>query len=639
MRNRVIGALVILGLATGCGPTPRRSAESGTPTGVPTFAREVAPILHAKCASCHRAGELAPFPLIEYTDAARWSEAIAIETKARIMPPWLPAPNSPEFHGVRRLTDREIDTLQRWHKAGAPLGDAAAVPQAPTFSTDWQLGTPGVVATMPAPYVLPPGPRDITRNVVIRVPLTSAKFVRAVEFRTGGAPIHHAVVRIDPTSSSRHRDGEDGQPGFEGMASPEVQDPDGHFIGWTPGRGPILSPEGLPWRIERGSDLVVELHLVPGKKAANVQPSVALFFTDVAPTRTPVFVKMGSKAIDIPAGDNDYALSDTYVLPVDVELLSLYPHAHFLGKQMTVTATRPGGAVQTLLSIPQWNFRWQQDYQYGTPVKLPRGTSITMRYTFDNSASNSANPNMPPQPVYFGPRSTDEMASLGLQFLTPTRADGLAMEQVFAQREALSYVEAGLAQVRRNPANAEGQALLGGSLVDVGRLADAIRPLQAAVRLDPGYASAHNYLGGALVSLGRIIEGLPHLQRAAALSPRDERYRVNLGNGLNAAGRRADAAAEYAAALKLNPDFGAAHANLGLLLFSSGRPAEALPHFERAVALAPDSAEAESDLGGVLAALGRKAEAIAHLRRALELRPGYAPAVENLARVQRLPGL
>lgn len=634
MRNRVIGALVMLGLATGCGRTPGRPSESGTPTGVPTFARDVAPILYAKCASCHRTGELAPFPLLEYADAARWSESIAIETKARVMPPWLPAPNDPEFHGVRRLTDAEIETIQRWHQAGAPMGNAAELPTPPAFSADWQLGRPDVAATMATPYVLPPGPRDITRNVVIRVPLTSAKFVRAVEFRTGGAPIHHAVIRVDPTSSSRHRDGEDGQPGFEGMGSPEVQDPDGHFLGWTPGRGPILSPEGLPWRIERGSDLIVELHLVPGKKPAAVQPSVALFFTDVAPTRTPVFVKMGSKAIDIPAGARDHVLTDTYVLPVDVELLSVYPHAHFLGKTMRVTATLPGGRVTSLLSIPQWNFRWQQDYRYSTPVRLPRGTSITMRYSFDNSALNSANPNIPPKAVYFGPRSTDEMASLGLQLLTPTPADGKRLEQIFAEREALSYVEAGLAQVRRDPGNAEGQALLGGSYVDVGRFAEAIAPLQAAVRIDPRYASAHNYLGGALVSVGRVAEGVSHLRRAVALSPRDERYRVNLGNALNRAGARAAAAAEYATALSLNPDFGAAHANLGLLLFSSGRFAEALPHFTRAVELAPDSAEAESDLGAVLAALGRKAEAIAHLNRALTLQPGYAPALENLARLR-----
>jgi Flp pilus assembly protein TadD len=628
MNHRVIALVLVAAVGGAC----RRAPEPSKPA--PTFARDVAPILYAKCAACHHTGELAPFPLLEYQDAARWSESIAIETKARVMPPWLPSPNTPEFLDVRRLTDDEIDVLQRWHRAGAPMGNPADAPKQPAFTTNWQLGAPDAIATLTRPYVLQPGPRDITRNVVMRVSLPATKFVRAVEFRTGGAPIHHAVIRVDRTTSSRQRDGEDGQPGFEGMGSPEVQDPDGHFIGWTPGRGPILSPDGLPWRLERGSDLVVELHLVPSRRAAAIQPTVALYFTDIAPARTPVFVKMGSKAIDIPAGQNDYLVTDTYALRSDVELLSVYPHAHYLGQRMTVTATRPGGSTQDLLTIPQWNFRWQQDYRYATPVRLPRGTSITMRYTYDNSAKNAANPHHPPQPVYFGPRSTDEMASLGLQFLTATPQDGEALVAEFQQRETSDNIAAGQAQVRRNAADAEGQLLLGGSYVDAGRAADALAPLKAAVRLSPKSASAHNYLGGALMSLGRIPDAIEHLRLAAALSPRDERYQTNLGNALNAAGRGAEAAAAFQRALALNADFGAAHANLGLVLFGQRRFAEALPHFQRAADLAPDSATAQSDLGAALAAVGRVAEAIDRLRLALKLQPGYAPALENLARLQ-----
>ncbi len=622
----------VLALASaGCGHASPPVAATSTPT----FAHDVAPILFARCAPCHRSGELAPFPLLNYADAARWSESIAIETKARIMPPWLPSPNSPEFLGVRRLSDAEIDLIQRWHRAGAPLGNAADLPAAPVFATGWQLGQPDAIATLPRPYVLQPGPRDVTRNIVMRVPLTSATFVRAVEFRTGGAPIHHAVIRVDRTTSSRQRDGEDGQPGFDGMGSPEVEDPDGHFIGWTPGRGAILSPDGLPWRIGRGSDLVVELHLVPGKMPALVQPTVALFFTDVAPTATPVFVKMESKAIDIPAGAADYAVVDSYVLPVDVQLLSIYPHAHFRGKEMTVTAARPGGAVQSLLSVTRWNFRWQQDYRYSTPVALPRGTTITMRYTFDNSAANPANPQIPPQPVYYGPRSVDEMASLGLQLLPASKPDGDMLVKAFEQREIAANIAAGRARVGRDAQDPEGQLLLGGSYVDAGRLTESLAPLEAAVRLSPNSASARNYLGGALVTLGRLPDGISHLQRAVALSPRDERYHVNLGNALARAGQPAQAAAEYGKALGLNSDFGAAHSNLGAMLFSHGRAAEALPHLAKAAELSPESPEAESDLGGVLAALGRKAEAVVHLQRALQLQPGFPAAVENLARLQK----
>src|SRR5688572_24339184 len=140
-----------------------------------------------------------------------------------------------------------------------------------------------------------PSTEDVYRNLVLRTSLKSAVFVRAVEFKTGGAPIHHAVIRVDRTQAGRRRDGEDGRPGFDGMAWDTIQDPDGHFIGWAPGRGPILAPDGMPWRLDRGADLVLELHLVPSRKPLVIQPTIALFLTDTAPVHTPLTVKMGSK--------------------------------------------------------------------------------------------------------------------------------------------------------------------------------------------------------------------------------------------------------------------------------------------------------------------------------------------------------
>ena len=140
------------------------------------------------------------------------------------------------------------------------------------------------------------------------------------------------------------------------MAWQTVQDPDGQFIGWAPGRGAIVAPDGMPWRLERGADLVIELHMLAAKRPAVVNPSIALFASAAPPVRTPVTVKMTSKLIDIPAGATDHEVTDTYELPVAVELMSVYPHAHYLGKDMRVTATWPDGATKTLLHIPRWNF-------------------------------------------------------------------------------------------------------------------------------------------------------------------------------------------------------------------------------------------------------------------------------------------
>ncbi|TAK16867.1 MAG: tetratricopeptide repeat protein, partial [Acidobacteria bacterium] len=368
----------------------------------------------------------------------------------------------------------------------------------------------------------------------------------------------------------------------------------------------------------------------------SIQPSVGLFFTSTPPTATPVTLKMGTKRIDIPAGARDYVVTDSFQMPVPFDLMSVYPHAHYLGKDMLVTAKFPSGETKTLLHIKRWSFHWQQDYRYAAPIPLPQGTTITMRYTYDNSDDNPDNPHHPPVRVQVGPRSVDEMANLGLQVMPKSRADAVALVEAFVARDKLEDVAVGEQRVRDMPGVAEHEAFLGGSYVEVGRFADALPWLESALRRDARLASAHNYLGGALFGLGRIPEAIPQFRQAAALSPRDERIQFNLGNALNAMGQRAAAAAAFQAAIAINPDFSEAHGNLGALLFAAGRRAEALTHLRRAVALKPDSAVAHSDLGGALAAAGELAEAMAHVRKALELRPGFPPAMENLARLQRL---
>jgi Flp pilus assembly protein TadD len=549
------------------------------------------------------------------------------------MPPWLPERGDQHFVGERYLTDEQIAAIQRWAAAGVIEGDAADLPPRPVFPDEWQLGPPDVVLTLARPYTHRPGEHDVFRNVVLRPPPGGPRFVRAVEFRPGQAPIHHAIIRVDRSRESRMRDGADGEPGFDGMAALNVQNPDGHFIGWAPGRGPIVAPEGMSWRLEPDSDLVVELHLLHGKSSVHVQPQVGLYFTDQPPANSPVMVVMGTKVIDIPADERDYAISDTYVLPVHASLLSVYPHAHYLGKEMSVKAALPDGSTTRLLHIKQWDFHWQQDYRYATPVSLPRGTTITMRYTYDNSRENSANPHSPPRHVTWGPQSSDEMGNLGLQLLPASAADGAVLAKEFLEREARDNVRSAEMRVRYAPDDPREQTWLGSSYLEVGRATDAVAHLQIAVRLDPRDAQAHNFLGGALLAAGRTGEALAHLRTAATLAPKDAHLHFNVGKALAAAGRPAEAAQRFEKAMSLNPDFAEAHQELGVLLFSHGRLREALVHLQRAVELAPDSATAQSDLGGALAEMGRVEEATGHLRRALELRPDYGPARENLSRL------
>jgi len=628
--SRVAGALLV-----GCLCACTRGTPQADDVPPPTFNRDVAPILYEHCAPCHRPGqEAVPFPLLTFADASGRADKIARATRTRHMPPWLPEPGDPAFIGERRLLSRHIETVQRWVAAGAPEGSPADRPGPPAFPNEWQLGEPDMVLTMPRPYTRRPGHHDVFRNVVLRPPPGGVRFVRAVEFRPGAAPIHHAIIRVDRSAESRALDGADGEPGFDGMAALRVQNPDGHFIGWAPGRGPIVAPEGMPWTLGPGSDLVIELHLLHGKSPVAVQPVVGLYFTDTPPVRSPVMVVMGTKAIDIPAGERDYAISDTYVVPVDVQVLSLYPHAHYLGKEMTVRATLPDGTVKRLLHIRQWDFHWQQDYRYVSPVTLPRGTSIAMRYTYDNSDQNPANPD-PRRAVTWGPQSSDEMGNLGLQLLTRSAADDALLKRQFADRETRDNVLGAEIRVRHAPEDPHERRWLGSSYLEAGRAADAIVHLEIAVRLDPRSAQAHNFLGGALLAAGRVDEAIRHLRNAATLAPGDAHLHFNVGKALAAASRPAEAAQRFERAIALDPRFAEAYQELGVLLFTHNRVRDSLVHLKRAAELAPDSAAAHSDLGGVLAEAGRFDDAAAHFRRALELNPDHGPARENLSRLPK----
>jgi len=316
----------------------------------------------------------------------------------------------------------------------------------------------------------------------------------------------------------------------------------------------MVSPDRMPWRLPRTADVVVELHLIPEDDPVNIQPTIGLYFSSDPPARVPVTGKLVSKMIDIPAGDANYPVNDRFELPVAVELLGLFPHAHFLGKEMRVTARLPGqNAPKTLLHIKHWSFHWQQDYRFVTPVSLPKGTVIDMRFTYDNSANNKENPSDPPVRVRSGVRSTDEMANLGLQFVVASPEDGAVLLTSFAQKELAANIVAGEARVREFPNSAADRLLLGGSYVQVGRFVDAAPHLEIARRLDPKNPIVESYLGGMYMGLGKLPQAIEHFQRSARLAPDDARTYVNLADALQKAGRIDEARAAFRRALAIDP--------------------------------------------------------------------------------------
>ena len=194
---------------------------AGTPASAQsrvTFSKDVAPIIFERCAPCHRAGEIGPFSLMTYEEARPRARAIALATRTRAMPPWKPEPGYAEFAGARRLTERQIETIQRWVEEGAIEGDRSDLRPAPKLTEGWRLGQPDLVISMADAYTLAGGGSDVLRNFVIPIPVTSTRYVRGIEFRPGNARVvHHANMRIDGTPASRLLDEADPGPGFDGL--------------------------------------------------------------------------------------------------------------------------------------------------------------------------------------------------------------------------------------------------------------------------------------------------------------------------------------------------------------------------------------------------------------------------------------
>jgi tetratricopeptide (TPR) repeat protein len=579
------------------------SARTAAAQSRVTFSRDVAPIIWSRCATCHHPGAIGPFSLTTYDEVKRRATLIGAVTSRRLMPPWKPTPGKGDFSGSRRLSDTELSTLRRWIADGAPEGDPTELPPPPRWETErdggWQLGVPDLVVAMPQPYaVKADGPGDVFRTFVLPIATDRPRYVRAIEFRPDNPRVvHHANIGVDRTRSSRQLDARDAEPGYSGGMVQDARYPEGQMLGWTPGQAAHAVPAGMQWRLDPGSDLIAQLHLQPTGKPESLKVSVGFYLTDEPPTRVPLGLRLGSETIDIPAGAPRYVVEDRYVLPVDLELLAVQPHAHNLARRMEAVAERPDGASLPLIEIADWDFRWQDVYRYRNPIALPKGTAISMRYTYDNSPDNARNPRHPPARVVWGQNTSDEMGDLWLQVVPVSAAD-----------------ETTLAKDFRRKANAEDLAAYT-KLLD----GDRDNPLR------------HDAVAGLLFDAGRLDEAIAAYQRSLTLNPSSASTHYNLGVTYSARGRRGDARAEFEAALRIDPEYAQAHNNLGAILFLEGDYPQAEAHYRRALALRADGLDARTNLGALLSATGRFAGAIAEFRQVLAVQPDTAAALSGLA--------
>ena len=391
---------------------------------VPTFNKDIAPILWANCAGCHRAGEIGPFPLLTYKDAAKRASFIAEITTSRRMPPWKAEPGFGSFHDERRLKDVDIDKITAWAEGGAPEGDAKDLRPMPRFPEGWQLGTPDLVLKASEPFDVPAKGNDIYRCFVIPIPIDENKTVAAFEFRPGNRRVvHHALLYLDSSGAARRKDAAAAGPGYLSFGGPGII-PTGGLGGWAPGAMPRLLPDGMGKFVRKGSDLVLQVHYHPDGKPEQDQSVVGIYFTKKPAIRIVSGIAVRTRRLDISAGDSHYhASAQSEPLPVDVQAIAIAPHMHYIGKEMKVIAQTPDDKSVPLIWIKDWDFNWQGQYQFDKPIKLPKGTIIKLDAYYDNSAENPSNPSKPPRNVHWGEQTTDEMCLLGVQVVTENPAD------------------------------------------------------------------------------------------------------------------------------------------------------------------------------------------------------------------------
>ena len=400
----------VIGCLIGRSRTPQPNANV-------TYSNQIARVLQKNCVECHRPGEIAPFSLTTYQDAAGWAEMIVEVTKSRQMPPWHASPEFGHFANERRLTAEELDLLEQWAAAGAPEGNPAELPEPQTYTEGWQLPRQPdhVVWMSEKPFQVPAEGTVRYQYFSVDAGLTEEKWITAAEvIPENRAVVHHVIVFI--TTDGRVRD-EDRQ----------------MLTAFVPGLRIAPYAKGMAKRIPAGAKLIFQMHYTPNGIAGEDRTKIGLVFADPAEVthevRTASTINRRFKIQ--PELDNQQFDTTVVTAPVDLQLLSLSPHMHLRGKAFRYELTQPDGTKETLLDVPQYDFNWQTAYRLPEPRLIPQGSKLQSFATFDNSSNNLANPD-PSKTVSWGDQSWNEMVLGYFDVAVPRGTDDTAESVVAA---------------------------------------------------------------------------------------------------------------------------------------------------------------------------------------------------------------
>jgi peroxiredoxin/mono/diheme cytochrome c family protein len=357
-----------------------------------TYAGDVAAILHARCASCHRQGQVAPFSLLTYADARRWSASITEVVTDGRMPPWHADPRYGHFANDRSLSQRERKALLTWVEEGCPPGDLATAPAPPSRPQGWSIGTPDLIFELPETFEVPAQGSVAVQHYRVPTHLKDDIWIQAAEARPSDrGVIHHIFVYTEKYRNTITR-----------------QKDKIFLAAYLPGDVLAVYPPGVAKKVPAGSDLVFEVHYTPIGKVRYDRSSVGFIVSKAPPRHVAVTRGLAARGLKIPPGVSDHVERADWKILWDIRLLSLSPHMHLRGKSFRYEARYPDGKVEVLLSVPNYDFGWQSVYRFVEPKFLPRGTTIYCEAHYDNSTGNIANPD-PGSTVVWGEQTWEEM--------------------------------------------------------------------------------------------------------------------------------------------------------------------------------------------------------------------------------------
>jgi tetratricopeptide (TPR) repeat protein len=629
VRSIVIIFCAVLAVCAGCRQSMESPSAISSGVGPVTFTHDIAPIVLARCASCHHPGEAAPFSLLTYNDVRRRGRQIVEVTQKRLMPPWLPSEGEGHFLGARRLSDHELQTLASWVETGMPRGDESQTPATPQFASGWQTGQPDLVLESPE-YHLDSQERDVFRNFVVPVELDAPRWVESIELRPENPRVtHHARLGVDRFNDSVRRNAQDGQPGYPGMAW--AQDPDGQLVIWAPGMTAAAGTPGVAWRLFPKSYLVLHTHMQPSGKPELVKFQIGIHFAKDAPTQHPVMMRIGSCDIDIPTGAAHHEVHDEYILPIDLDVHTIFPHAHSLCRQLSVVAVRPDGSREPLITIDRFDENWHDCYHFEHPMRLTRGTRLVSTFAYDNTADNPRNRNHPPRRVAYGSNASDEMADVYLQ-VTAVRPDQrAALMEHYKRYDLASQIVGYRRSLELDPDNALVEEALATCYVGNNQPREAVSILEARLQTGPPEVFPVVSLGMALLATGDATRAEAEQHKALAI---DDKYALawfGLGRSL-VAQNKSDAADEaFHRALDLAPGLSDACLASADLLIRRGRLDEAKQACQAAINSNPDIPEVYLRLAEITARQRRYDESLEYCAQARRLAPYTHPPKVLLA--------